>query len=67
MSTAAKKSDRDRVLNELEKYYSDKLASVQAKRHGQSTLDTPRHLLIGGSLNLLIDPRQHKVIVSWDK
>ena len=60
-------SDREQVLNELEKYYSDKLASVQAKRNGHSTLDTPRQILIGGSLNLTIDPEHRQVILSWDK
>ena len=67
MSTAAKETDREQVLNELEKYYSEKLASVQAKRQGCHTLDQPREIVIGGAVNLTIDPRQRKVVLTWDK
>jgi hypothetical protein len=58
--------DRRHILDELERFHQGKLDEVRAKR-GHVTLDQPRQLLIGGSLNLQIDPRQHKVIVSWDK
>ncbi len=66
MSTAVKESDREQVLSELEKYYADKLASVQAKR-GHSTLDHPREIVIGGAVNLKIDARQKTVVLSWGK
>ena len=67
MSTAAKETDREQVLNELEKYYSDKLASVQAKRQGCHTLDYPRPIVIDGAVNLKIDPTRKELIVSWGK
>ena len=67
MSAAVKKSDREHILSELEKYYSDKLVSVQAKRRGIATLDRPREIVIDGSLNLKIDPTRKELVVSWGK
>jgi hypothetical protein len=66
MSAAVKKSDREHVLSELEKYYSGKLASVQAKR-GYSTLDGPREIVLGGAINLKLDARERRLVVTWDK
>ena len=37
MSTATFKQDRAQILNELERYYQDKLDGVRAKRAGHGT------------------------------
>ena len=65
MSAAVKKSDREHVLSELEKYYTDKLVSVQAKLRGVATLDGSRSIVIDGAVNLKIDPNRKELILSW--
>ena len=65
MSTAIKTSDRDQALDELQRYYEEKLNEVHSKR-GYQTLDRPRQLLIGGSLNLTIDPEHKTLTLSWN-
>jgi hypothetical protein len=67
MSTTVSATDRDKVLSELEQYYVEKAAAVAAKRNGHSKSAQPREVSIEGSVSLMIDPRQRKVILSWDK
>jgi hypothetical protein len=35
--------------------------------NADSTLDHPREIVIGGAVNLKIDPRHRQVILSWEK
>jgi hypothetical protein len=66
MSASVKKSDREHILDELERFHQGKLDEIRVKR-GYSTLDGSREFVIGGSVNLTIDPRQRKVVLTWDK
>jgi len=58
--------ERAHILDELERFHQGKLDEVRAKRN-QTALDHPREIVIGGAVNLTIDPRQRKVVLTWDK
>jgi hypothetical protein len=66
MSTVAKR-DRNKVLDELLQYHEGKLSELTAQRSGLSKPVQTRQISIGSCVSLMIDPRQRKVIVSWEK
>ena len=65
MSTAVTDQDREEVLSELERYYSDKAAAVAAKRAGHSKAKQSQALVIGGTVKVRIDPSREELVVSW--
>ncbi len=57
---------RAHILDELQRFHQGKLDEIRVKR-GCSALDGARQIVIGGAVNLIIDPRQKKLVLSWDK
>ena len=63
MRTAKADSEREQILDELEKYYAGKLASVRAKRGPQSTRERSRD----EPLHVRINPKLKQVVLNWDE
>jgi hypothetical protein len=58
--------DQEHILSELESFHLGKLDEIRVKR-GYTTLDGSRQIVIDGAVNLMIDPCQRKVVLTWDK
>ena len=67
MSATVTDEDREEVLSELERYYSDKAAADAAKRIGRSKSKQPQGLTVDGTVNVRIDPSRKELVVSWGK
>ncbi len=67
MSIGVSDRDREEVLGELEAYYTDKLATVAAKRTNaeHSKPVQPREIVTGGKVSIRIDPEHQELVVSW--
>jgi hypothetical protein len=58
--------DRAHILDELERFHLGKLNEIRVKR-GVSTLDRPRQVVIDGTINLKLDARERRLVVTWDE
>jgi hypothetical protein len=67
MNATVTDQDREEVLSELERYYSDKAAAVAAKRAGHSKAKHSQKLCVDGTVNVRIDPTRKELVVSWGK
>lgn len=65
MSTALK-SDRDQVLDELQRYHEGKLHELAAKRAGHSKLSPVKEIRMSEGLSVRIDAAQKRVVLSWE-
>jgi hypothetical protein len=58
---------KEHILNELEKFHQGKLDEVRAKRAGHAKPNQAQEIVANGTVNIAIDPRQRKVVLTWDK
>jgi hypothetical protein len=66
MNTATLNKDQEQILDELERYYKDKLADEAAKRAGHGKPTGKKEIVTAEPVRVVIDPERKQVVLSWE-
>jgi hypothetical protein len=58
--------DQKEILDELEHYYSDKLAAVKARRGGHGTPLGKRETVTSDPVRVHVNPKRKQIVLSWE-